>query len=191
VISIVLGDLFWHHLFVMGLGDTVVVYPLSFMCAAVITLTFVRAELCSGMLFRTLKGILKDNRLMKTAVNVEPENMQMDMLTSAMSTVREDEEVRQPIENKIGKVVVKRLSGFAESFHQISEEGIIEGQVTEIKQLAAPRQSKPRGGFVAHQERLQQYLIDHPDATVRDLAEHFGKSVSTMQTWLTKLNASA
>jgi hypothetical protein len=189
VISIVLGDIFWHDLFAMGLGDSWVVYPLSFMCAAVITLTFVRAELCSGMLYRTLKGILKDNRLMKSAVNVEPENMQMDMLSSAMSTVREDTEVRQPIEDKIGKVVVKRLSGIVDTFHQIGDESFVEGQVTEIKQIASPRPSKPRGGFLAHQERLQQYISEHPDATVREMAEHFGKSVGTIQTWLSKLNA--
>jgi hypothetical protein len=77
LISIVLGDIFWHHLFALGLGDFWVVYPLSGMCAAVITLTFVRAELFHGMLLRTLRGILKDNHLMRTAVNVEPENMQI------------------------------------------------------------------------------------------------------------------
>jgi hypothetical protein len=190
-ISIVLGDIFWHHLFALGLGDNWVVYPLSGMCAAVITLTFVRAELFSGMLLRTLKGIVKDNHLMKTAVNAEPENMQLDMLTSAMATVREDEQVRQPIENKIGRVVIKRLGGFAETFTQISEGQVVEGQVTEIKELPAPRQRKPRGGYAQYQEELQQYLTEHPDATVRDLAEHFGKSTSTMQSWLQKLTTNA
>jgi hypothetical protein len=190
-ISIVLGDIFWHHLFALGLGDNWVVYPLSGMCAAVITLTFVRAELFSGMLLRTLKGIVKDNHLMKTAVNAEPENMQLDMLTSAMATVREDEQVRQPIENKIGRVVIKRLGGFAETFTQISEGQVVEGQVTEIKELPAPRQRKPRGGYLQYQEELQQYLSEHPDATVRDLAEHFGKSTSTIQSWLQKLNTNA
>jgi hypothetical protein len=190
VISIVLGDIFWHHLFALGLGDAWVVYPLSGMCAAVITLTFVRAELFSGMLLRTLRAIVKDNHLMRTAVNVEPENMQMDMLTSAMATVREDEEVRQPIEDKIGKVVVKHLSGFASTFNQI-EEDVIEGQVTEIKQIAGPRQRKPRGEFPQRQEELRQYLADHPSATVREIASHFGKSVSTMQSWLDKLNMGA
>jgi hypothetical protein len=188
-ISIILGDIFWHHLFV-HMGNAWVVYPMSGMCAAVITLTFVRAELFSGMLLRTLRGILKDNHLMRTAVNVEPENMQMDMLTSAMATVREDEEIREPIENKIGKVVIKRLSGFAENFNQI-EEDVIEGQVTEIKQIAGPRQRKPRGEFPQRQEELRQYLADHPSATVREIASHFGKSVSTMQSWLDKLNMGA
>jgi hypothetical protein len=187
-ISIILGDIFWHHLFA-HMGNAWVVYPMSGMCAAVITLTFVRAELFSGMLLRTLRAILRDNHLMRTAVNVEPENMQMDMLTSAMATVREDEEVRQPIENKIGKVVVKHLSGFANTFNQI-EEDVIEGQVTEIKQLAGPRQRKPRGEFSQRQEELRQYLADHPGATVREIAGHFGKSVSTMQNWLDKLNMS-
>jgi hypothetical protein len=191
VISVVLGDIFWHDLFVMGLGDSWVVYPLSLMCAAVITLTFVRAELCSGMLYRTLKGILKDNRLMKTAVNVEPENMQMDMLTSAMSTVREDTEVRQPIEDKIGKVVVKRLSGIVDTFHQISDESIIEGQVTEIKQLAAPRRRKMSEKVRLQQEQLREYLAEHPEATIREIAAHFGKTHSTVQGWLDKIQMNA
>jgi hypothetical protein len=187
-ISIVLGDIFWHHLFEQ-MGNPWVVYPMSGMCAAVITLTFVRAELFSGMLLRTLRAILKDNHLMRTAVNVEPENMQMDMLTSAMATVREDEEVRQPIENKIGKVVVKRLGGFAETFTQIGDEDLIEGQVTEIKQIAAPRPRKSRSEFLQRQEELQHYLDDHPDATIREIAAHFGKTASTMQGWLNKLQA--
>jgi hypothetical protein len=187
VISIVLGDIFWHHLFALGLGDSWVVYPLSAMCAAVITLTFVRAELFHGMLLRTLRGILKDNHLMRTAVNVEPENMQMDMLTSAMATVREDEEVRQPIEDKIGRVVRKRLGGFAEHFTEVTE---IEGEVIEgqVKLIEAPRQRKPRGEFHQHQEELRQYLAEHPGATVREMAAHFGKKASTMQGWLDKLN---
>jgi hypothetical protein len=187
LISIVLGDIFWHDLFQMGLGDSWVVYPLSAMCAAVITLTFVRAELFSGMLFKTLRAILKDNHLMKTAVNVEPENMQMDMLTSAMATVREDDEVRQPIEDKIGKVVVKRLGGFADTFTQIGDESPVEGQVTEIKQIDAPRRRKTSEKVLLQQEKLREYLADHPTATIREIAEHFGKTHSTIQGWMEKI----
>lgn len=187
LISIVLGDIFWHHLFAT-ITNPWVLYPLSGMCAAVITLTFVRAELFSGMLLRTLKAILRDNHLMRTAVNVEPENMQMDMLTSAMATVRNDEEVRQPIEDKIGRVVRKRLGGFADNFSEISEvdDGVIEGQVI-VKQIAAPR--KPRGDYHQRKAEFQQYLTDNPGAPVRQIADHFGKSPSTMQSWLDKNRA--
>jgi hypothetical protein len=191
LISIVLGDIFWHDLFSMGLGDSWVVYPLSGMCAAVITLTFVRAELFSGMLFRTLKSILQDNHLMHTAVSVEPENMQMDMLTSAMGTVRKDEEIRQPIEDKIGKVVIKRLSGFANTFTQLGDENTLEGQVTEIKEIAAPRQRKTSEKVLLQQEKLREYLTEHPGATVREIAAYFGKTHSTVQGWLDKLNMNA
>ena len=127
---------------------------------------------------------------MRTAVNVEPENMQMDMLTSAMATVREDEEVRQPIEDKIGRVVRKRLGGFAEHFTEVTE---IEGEVIEgqVKLIEAPRQRKPRGEFHQHQEELRQYLAEHPGATVREMAAHFGKKASTMQGWLDKFNMGA
>jgi hypothetical protein len=184
-ISVILGDIFWHHIF-EHMGQWWIVMPMSLLCAAVITLTFVRAELFSGMLLRTLRAILKDNHLMKTAVNVEPENMQMDMLTSAMATVREDEEVRQPIEHKIGREVVKRLGWFTQTFSQVTED-ILDGQVIEIKQLPDPRQRKPRGEYLQYQEELRQYLADHPGATVREMAARFGKSTSTMQGWVEKL----
>ena len=123
---------------------------------------------------------------MRTAVNVEPENMQMDMLTSAMASVREDEEVRQPIEDKISKVVRKRLSGFADTFTEVTE---VEGEVIEgqVKLIEAPRQRKPRGAFLQRQEELRLYMAEHPGATVREMAAHFGKSTSTMQAWLDKL----
>jgi hypothetical protein len=188
VISIVLGDIFWHHLF-QTITNPFVLYPLSGMCAAVITLTFVRAELFSGMLLRTLKGVLRDNHLMRTAVNVEPQNMQMDMLVSAMATVRDDDEVRQPIEDKIGRVVRKRLGGFADNFAEVTEvDDAIEGQVV-VKQISGPRQQKPRGDYHKRRAEFQQYLTDNPDASVRDLAAHFGKSTSTMQSWLDKQSA--
>ena len=188
IISIVLGDIFWHHLF-QQIANPYVLYALSVMCAAVITLTFVRAELFSGMLLRTLKAVLKDNHLMRTAVNVEPENMQMDMLTSAMATVRNDEEIRQPIEDKIGRVVRKRLGGFADNFSEITEvDDSIEGQVI-VKQISAPHPQKPRGDYHKRKAEFQQFLADNPTATVRQIADHFGKSVSTIQAWLDKNRA--
>ncbi len=190
VISIVLGDLFWHHLIALGLGETWLTYIMSAMCASVITLTFVRSELFSGMLFKILRAVLQDNHLMKTAVHAEPENMQLDMLTSAMATVREDEEVRKPIESKIGKVVVKHLSGFPNTFTQISDENTLEGQVTEIQQITAPRQRKTSEKVVLQQEKLREYLAENPGATVREIAEYFGKTHSTVQGWLDKLNVS-
>lgn len=103
-------------------------------------------------------------------------NRQMDMLTWAMTPVREDEEVRQPIEDW---VVRKRLSGFADAFTQVTEgEGeVIEGRV---KLLEAPRQRKPRGEFLQRQEELHQYLAEHPGAMVCEIAAHFGKKASTM-----------
>jgi hypothetical protein len=38
------------------------------------------------------------------------------------------------------------------------------------------------------QEELRQYVAEQPGATVREMAAHFGKSTSTMQAWLDKLN---
>ena len=62
--------------------------------------------------------------------------------------------VRQPIENKIGRVVRKRLGGFAEHFTEVTE---IEGEVIEsqVKQIEAPRLRKPHGEFSQHQEEVR------------------------------------
>ena len=183
--------MFWKELFA-SIGPWWEVLPMSGLCAAVITLTFVHAELFQSLLLRTLKGILRDNHLMRTAVNVEPENMQMDMLISSMATVRDDESVRQPIEEKIGRVVRKRLAGFADNFTDISEtddSNIIEGTVISArptKQIAAP---KPRGEYQQRKAELQQYLADHSNASVREIAAHFGKSPSTISDWLNKNRA--
>jgi hypothetical protein len=187
-ISVIVGDMFWRVLF-DGIGPWYESIPMSLLCAAVITLTFVHAELFQAMLLRTLKAILRDNHLMKTAVSVEPENMQMDMLSSAMATVREDESVRQPIEDKIGRVVRKRLSGFADNFTEITEDrdDAIEGSISPARlQIAAP---KPRGEYVAKRAELRQFLADNPGASVQQVADHFGKSKSTMADWLNKNRA--
>ena len=65
----------------------------------------------------------------------------------------------------------------------------IEGEVIEgqLKLIEAPRQRKPRGEYLQRQEELRQYMAEHPGATVREIATHFGKSSSTMQAWLDKL----
>ena len=59
--------------------------------------------------------------------------------------------------------------------------------MTEIKQIAGPRKRKPYGEYLQRQEELRQYIAEHPGATVREIATHFGKSTSTMQAWLDKL----
>ena len=47
----------------------------------------------------------------------------------------------------------------------------LEGQV---KLIEAPRQRKSRSEFYQRQEELRQYLAEHPGATVREIAAHFG-----------------
>ena len=79
--------------------------------------------------------------------------------------------------------LVSNLKRKIRSFKQIEGE-VIEGQV---KLLEAPRPRKPRGEFLQRQEELRQYVAEHPGATVREIATHFGKSTSTMQSWLDKL----
>ena len=59
--------------------------------------------------------------------------------------------------------------------------------MTEIKQIAGPRKRKPYGEYLQRQDELRQYMADHPEATVREMAVQFGKSTSTMQAWLDKL----
>jgi hypothetical protein len=188
-ISIIVGDMFWHELFA-SLGDWYITFPISGLCAAVITLTFVHSELFQRMLVQTLKAILRDMHLMKTAVGVEQENMQLDMLSSAMATVRESEEVRLPIEAKIGRVVVKRLGGFADNFTELSidEENAVESlpPAPPLKQLAAPR---PRGEYLQKKAELQQFLQDNPGASIGQIAIHFGKSKSTIADWMNKHRA--
>lgn len=60
------------------------------------------------------------------------------------------------------------------------------GRVAKIALYGSER--KPREEFSQSQEERRQSLAEHPGATVREIATHFGKSSSsTMQAWLDKL----
>lgn len=189
-ISIVLGDLFWHSLF-KGLGDPWPSIPLSGMCAAVITLTFVHAELFQAMLVRTLKAIIRDNHLMKTAVNVEPENMQLDILTNVMANARDDESILQPSEKTLGRALRKQLSNFSGSFTSVSEldDNAVEGSIGPVPtrlQIAAPRSRNAE--YMRLRGQLKQYMADHPGVSAIQAAAEFGKPKSTIQRWMEKVS---
>jgi hypothetical protein len=184
-LSVLVGDIFWHKMF-ESLGQWYVVLPMSLACAAVIGVTFVNSELFKEMLDRVLKAILRDLHLMKAAVAVEEQNMQLDMLAASMQEVRSDEARRQPLEDKIGKVVVRRLSGFADHFGDL----ILDDTVVEAAQplqIAPP--TKRRTQYDMHKEEMRQLLAANPAMSLQDLANHFGKPKTTMQGWMEKLKA--
>jgi hypothetical protein len=187
-LSTLIGDIFWHTIFA-SLGDWYVVLPMSLACACVIGLTFVHSELFKAILDRVVKAILYDLGVMTAAVAVEEKNMQLDMKVSAMDAVRNDDSVRDPIEHKIGRVVVRRLSGSADNLAEVSlDENSVEGSLLpapQMKQIASPA----RGLYPAHKAELGRLLTTNPNMSVGQIAAHFGKSKSTVQEWLNKYKA--
>lgn len=186
-LSTVIGDIFWHNIF-EPLGAWYLVIPMSLACACVIGLTFIHSELFKGLLDRVLVGILRDLNLMKAAIATEEVNMQLDVLAASMNTVRNDAEVRRPIEEKIGKVVVKRLSGFADNFSEIinipDDTTIIEAEVLEL-----PARAQSRGEYGQYKGELARIMAANPSMSVGQLAKHFGKPKSTVQGWVDKHKA--
>jgi hypothetical protein len=180
LLSTSIGDVFWHSLFAPM--DSWVEYPLSFGCACVIGLTFVHSELFKSLLDRVLRAILQDMHLMQVAVATEKNNMQLDMAASAMDSVRNDEAVRDPIEAKMAKVVVKSLSNFSDGISPVE----IEGSVSDVPQLPSGSQ---RGQYYQYKEELRRLLAADPNMSIGDLAKHFGKSKSTVADWKNKYRA--
>jgi hypothetical protein len=189
VLSTLIGDIFWHQIF-EPMGAWYIVFPMSLACACVIGLTFVHSELFKDLLDRVLAAILRDLHLMKAAVATEEQNMQLDMMVSAMDDVRNDDAVRDPIETKIGKVVVKRLGGFADNISDVTlGDG---GRVVESGNSGNGSQIQiqaPRGQYHVHKDELRRLLAANPTMSVGQLAQHFGKSKSTMADWLNKSRA--
>lgn len=184
-LSTLIGDMFWERVF-SSMGDWWKVIPMSLACACVIGITFVHSELFKTDLDHVIKGILRDLGVMKAAASVEEENMQLDMMVGAMETVRDDEERRVPIEDKIAKVVVKRLTGFADHFHELTldETRVVEADKKPQLQLEAP---KRRTQYQMHREELRQLLTSNPDLSLSEIGDHFGKSKATVQNWVEKL----
>ena len=180
-LSTLIGDIFWHWMF-SSLGNPFAVFGLSLACACVIGLTFVHSELFKSLLDRVLKAILMDMHLMKVAVAVETDNMKLDMKTSAMDDVRNDETVRGPIEAKLGRVVIRQLSSDLDSGVDALA---VEGSLSPVPQIAAPA----KGKYVQHRDELRRLVGSEPDITRAKLAAHFGISKSTAQAWLEKYKA--
>jgi hypothetical protein len=181
-LSTLVGDMFWRQIFAPlgGWQST----GMSLACASVIGLTFVHSELFKSMLDKVLKAILRDMTLMKTAVAVEEQNMQLDMMVSAMETVREDDEVRDPVEGKISRIVSRRLLNAADSISDVSieeERNTVEGSLVP-KQLGGPKSA-----YAQHKDELGRLLRANPNISMGDLASHFSKPRSTVQGWVNRL----
>jgi hypothetical protein len=184
-LSTLIGDMFWEWVFSsMPMWQQI---PMSLACACVIGITFVHSELFKSDLDKVIKAILRDLGIMKAATSVEEQNMQLDMMVSAMGTVREDEERRVPIEDKIAKVVVKRLSGFADHFSELTlddETKVVEAGQSPQLQIAAPRR---RTQYEMHKDELISLLSSNPGMSLQELADHFGKPKASVQNWVDKL----
>lgn len=187
ILSAGIGDVFWHFLF-ETLGPVGLV--LSTSCAMVIGLTFVHSELYKVVMDGVLREILADMHLMKVAVAVEGESMQVDMMVDAFDAVRSNEEVRRPAQLKVERTVVKRLSSYADHVSAIGNEvsayntpgvRVVESSATQL-QLPAPR-----GMYYTHKAELVRLLRANPQLSQNDIALHFSVSKSTANGWLKKL----
>jgi hypothetical protein len=182
-----LGDVFWHRLF-EPLQPPLLGFLASVACAAVIGLTFISSELYKALLDGVLKEILSDNTVMRTAVAVEEQSMQLDMMVEAYEAVKNDAEVREPAEERIRKTIGRRLTGFANQVSAAADQVAGYNQVTVVEGSAQPLAlPAPRGQYHQHKAELQRLLRNNPNMSVRELARHFGKSTSTINSWMTKL----
>jgi len=189
VLSAGIGDVFWHSLF-ETLG--VVGYILSTSCAMVIGLTFVHSELYKVVMDGVLKEILADMHLMKVAVAVEGESMQVDMMVDAFDAVRANEDVRKPAQLKVERTVVRRLSSYADQVSAVGNEVSAYNRpgVTVVEGSMAPLQLQaPRGKYHQHKAELIRLLRSNPQLSQSDIALHFSVSKSTANGWLKKLKA--
>jgi len=188
LLSASLGDVWWHKLF-EGLGG--IGYALSFSCAVVISLTFIHSELYQKLMNGVLREILADMFLMKVAVSVESQQMQLDMTVDAFKAVRNNAQVRAPAQAKIEKTVAKQLTNFATQVeavgdHVASYNTLNSPGITGSSQLALPA---PRGKYPIHKAELLRLLNNNPQLSDRDVAAHFAISRSTANDWLKKARA--
>jgi hypothetical protein len=188
LLSTVIGDTFWRMVFA-SLGPWYEVVPMSLACACVIGITFVHSELFKTDLDKVIKAILRDFGVMRAAAGAEAPNMQLDMMVSAMETVRDDGEVRAPVEAKIGRVVVRQLSQSADRLATLALDDpttVVESSVSTPLQITAP---KRRSLYQTHRDELRQLLTADPNVSLTQIADHFGKSKATVQNWVEKLKA--
>jgi hypothetical protein len=187
LLSTLIGDTFWRMVFASL--DPWLMVPMSLACACVIGITFVHSELFKTDLDKVIKAIIRDFGVMKAAAGAEAPNMQLDMMVSAMETVRDDGEVRAPVEAKIGRVVVRQLSQSADRLASLALDDpatVVEGSVSTPLQIAVP---KRRSQYHTHRSELQRLLTADPSLSLAQLADHFGKPRATVQTWVEKLKA--
>ena len=188
LLSAGLGDVFWHFLF-NSLG--VVGYILSASCAAVISLTFIHSELYRALMNGVLREILADMHLMKVAVGVEGQQMQLDMTVDAYEAVRYNEQVRAPAQARIEKTVAKQLTNFAVQVEAVGNQVASYNNPNSLgipgtNQLLLP---PPRGKYHLHRAELLRLLNANPQLSDTDAAKHFGISRSTANTWIKKARA--
>jgi len=192
VLSASVGDVFWHFLFAPLQPEWLGV-AMSLACAAVIGLTFVHSELYKLLMDGVLKEILADMSVMKTAVAVEEQSMQLDMMVDAYEAVQSDESVREPAEDRIRKTIGRRLTGFAnqisaaaDQVQAINSVTVVDSSFGSNPQLALPA---PRGKYHLHKEELLRLLRANAQLSQRDIAQHFNISRSTANEWYRRLKA--
>jgi hypothetical protein len=186
VLSAALGDQFWHALFAtQGIGGNV----LAVACAAVISLTFVHSEIYKKLVDGVLKEILADLHLQKVAVAAQEQVEQVDMMVESYDEVRNDEDLYQSAKKKVKKIIGRRLSNFADKVGAVgSEMDALEVRVVEGS-LAPLQLPSPRGKYAYYREELLRLLRANPGLVQRDIAKHFGVSLSTANDWLRKMKA--
>lgn len=185
-----IGDVFWHSLFEpLGPIGSVV---LSLACAAVISLTFIHSELFKGLIDGVLHHILMDLNLVRTAVQVEEQSMQLDMMMDTYQSVRENVEVRKPAEEKMQQVVGRRLMRQAQRFAaapDVQEVGTV--RVVESTLVGGPAAPlalpAPRGKFHMYKDELKRLLANNPNMSQGDIAKHFNVSKDTANKWFNRV----
>jgi len=180
-----LGDVFWHRLF-ESQGN--IGYVLSTACAVVISLTFIHSELYKQMIDSVLKEILVDLHLMKTAVVAEGESMQVDLLVEAFDSVRANEDVRLPAQQKVERTVLRSLSAGADQFAQHGGTVVYEA-IPAVGHGPVALLPAPRGKYAQHRDELRRLLMGNPNLSQSDIAAHFQIAKSTAGEWLKKIKA--
>jgi len=183
VLSAGLGDVFWHQLF-ESQGN--VGYVLSTACAVVISLTFIHSELYKKMIDGVLREILKDLNLMKTAVVAEGESMQVDLLVEAFDSVRANESVRKPAQDKVERTVIRSLSAGADSFAQHGGTVVYEA-IPAVGHGPVALLPAPRGKYAQHRDELRRQLMNNPNMSATEVAAYFQIAKSTAGEWIKRM----
>lgn len=181
-ISAFVGDMFWRWVWA-GAGEPLT-GVLSVCCAGVISLGFVFSELFKHASDDEVEERVKDNRIGRAVLKNADSNLKLNIGLEAFGNVQKDQEKKAKALTKIENVVGKSLETYADQVTSIGDAEEING--AERKMLPERAASK-RSKFEENREELIILLQTRPGVSRQEIADRFGVSKSTAQSWVSKV----